>query len=172
MNSNIIINVFGFYLCWWLTVFGAIYEIYFIGPIVTLLFVFLHLYKVANHKKEDMFLLISFFLGMFIESLLLNFDIILHKGMLIKFHIAPFWAISLWVCFAATLFHSFKWLSRQYFISSLLGILAAPMIYFSMQSIGVVSFGVDKIYVGIFTSILWGLFIPLFIFISDKILEL
>ena len=172
INKNIIINVIGFYICWWLTIFGAISKIYWIGPIATIIFIILHLYKVANHRKEDIFLLMSFFIGMFIETFLLNFKIIIHQGILVKYSLAPLWTVSLWVCFASTLLHSFKWLSKQYVISSLLGILSAPLIYFSMHSLGVVSFGIDKIYVAIFTSILWGLFIPLFIFISDKILEL
>ena len=171
INKNIVINVIGFYICWWLTVLGAISGFYFIGPLVTLFFVVLHLYKVANHKKEDIFLLISFFLGLFIETLLLNLDIIIHKGILVKYNIAPFWSVSLWLCFATTLLHSFKWLSKRYLTSSLLGILSAPMIYFSMQSMDVVTFGVDKIIVIIFTSFLWGLFFPLFIYISDRILE-
>ena len=54
---------------------------------------------------------------------------------------------------------------------ALLGIFSAPMIYFSMESLGVVSFEIDKIYVALFSSILWGIFVPLLIYISDKILE-
>ena len=172
MNSNIILNVIGFYVCWWMTIFGAISETYFIGPLLTLVFVILHLYKITNHRKEDIFLVISFFLGLFIESLLLNCGIIIHKGVFVKFNLAPLWAVSLWVCFASTLLHSFKWLSKQYLISALLGILSAPMIYFSMESLGVISFEIDKVYIALFVSVLWGLFMPLFIYISDKILEL
>ena len=171
LNSNIIINVIGFYICWWLTIFGAISKVYFIGPIITICFIVLHLYKVTNHKKEDIFLIIAFFLGLFIESFLLNCHIIIHEGVLVEYNLAPLWSVSLWVCFATTLFHSFKWLSKQYIISSFLGIFSAPMIYFSMESLGVLSFGIDKIYVALFSSILWGIFVPLLIYISDKILE-
>ena len=171
INRNIVINVIGFYICWWLTVFGAISEFYFLGPLVTFLFVILHLYKVTNHKKEDIFLAISFILGLVIESILLNFQIIIHKGLLVQYNIAPLWSVSLWVCFGTTLFHSFKWLSKQYFISMLLGLFSAPLIYFSMNSIGIIEFGVNKIYAAIISSFLWGVFIPLFIYISDRLLE-
>ena len=171
MKNSAIINVIGFYICWWLTIYGAVSKLYYIGPVATFIFIIIHLCKLTNHKEEDIFLLISFFLGLFIETLLLNLDIIIHKGILVKYNIAPFWSVSLWLCFATTLLHSFKWLSKRYLTSSLLGILSAPMIYFSMQSMGVVTFGVDKIIVIIFTSFLWGLFFPLFIYISDRILE-
>lgn len=171
MKNSIIINVIGFYICWWLTIYGAVSQFYYIGPLATSIFIIIHLNKVANHKKEDIFLLISFFLGIFIESLLLNLNIIIHKGVLVEYKIAPLWAVSLWLCFATTLLHSFKWLSKRYIVSSLLGLLSAPMIYFSMYSLDVVDFGVSKMFVILFTSILWALFIPLFIYISDKILE-
>tara|TARA_Y100000590_G_C15638538_1_gene983981 strand:+ start:815 stop:1333 length:519 start_codon:yes stop_codon:yes gene_type:complete len=171
MKNSIIINVIGFYICWWLTIYGAISQFYFIGPLATFIFIIVHLNKVTNHKKEDIFLLISFFLGVFIESILLNLNIIIHKGIFVKYNLAPLWAVSLWLCFATTLLHSFKWLSKKYIISSLLGMFSAPMIYFSMYSLGVVEFGVSKIFVTLFTSISWALFIPLFIYISDKILE-
>ena len=62
IKYKILFNFIGFYICWWLTIFGAISKIYCIGPIVTIIFIILHLYKVANHRKEDIFLLISFLL--------------------------------------------------------------------------------------------------------------
>jgi len=171
MKNSIIINVIGFYICWWLTIYGAVSQFYYIGPLATIIFIIIHLNKVTNHKKEDIFLIISFFLGLFIESLLLNLDIIIHKGLLVQYNIAPLWAVSLWLCFATTLLHSFKWLSKRYIVSSFLGLLSAPMIYFSMFSLGVIEFGVSKIFVILITSVLWALFVPLFIYISDQILD-
>ena len=171
MKNSIIINVIGFYICWWLTIYGAVSQFYYIGPLATIIFIIIHLNKVTNHKKEDIFLIISFFLGLFIESLLLNLDIIIHKGLLVQYNIAPLWAVSLWLCFATTLLHSFKWLSKRYIVSSFLGLLSAPMIYFSMFSLDVIEFGVSKIFVILITSVLWALFVPLFIYISDQILD-
>ena len=171
MKNSIVINVIGFYVCWWLTIYGAISQFYYIGQLATFIFIIIHLNKVTNHKKEDIFLLISFFIGIFIESLLLNLNIIIHKGFLVQYNIAPLWSSCLWLCFATTLLHSFKWLSKRYIVSSFLGLFSAPMIYFSMFSLDVIDFGVNKILVILFTSILWAIFIPLFIYISDQILD-
>ena len=90
MKNSIIINVIGFYICWWLTIYGAISQFYFIGPLATFIFIIVHLNKVTNHKKEDIFLLISFFLGVFIESILLNLNIIIHKGIFVKYNLDHF----------------------------------------------------------------------------------
>ena len=86
-----------------------------------------------------------FFLGAFIETTLFNLDIIFHKGILTQYNIAPLWAISLWVCFGATIYHSFKWMSKQYITSAILGALSAPIVYFSFKSLGVIEFGVTNI---------------------------
>ena len=103
MKNSIIINVIGFYICWWITIYGAVLKLYYIGPLATLIFIIIHLYKVTNHKKEDIFLVFSFFLGLFIETFLLNLNIIIHQGYLVKYGIAPLWSVSLWLCFATTL---------------------------------------------------------------------
>ena len=63
MKNSIIINVIGFYICWWITIYGAVSKLYYIGPLATLIFIIIHLYKVTNHKKEDIFLVFSFLLG-------------------------------------------------------------------------------------------------------------
>ena len=55
MKNSIIINVIGFYICWWITIYGAVSKLYYIGPLATLIFIIIHLYKVTNHKKEDIF---------------------------------------------------------------------------------------------------------------------
>ena len=172
ITGKLIFNVIGFYICWWFTILGVIKEYFFIGPLAVILFLIVHFYKVSNHKKEDLFLVICFFLGAFIETTLFNLDIIIHKGILIQYNIAPLWAISLWVCFGATIYHSFKWMSKQYIISSILGVMFAPIVYFSFRTLGIVEFGMNNIITGLSVSAIWGLFIPLFIIISDRKLEL
>ena len=172
INGKIAFNVIGFYICWWLTILGVIKEFYFLGPISVILFLFIHFYKVTNHKKEDVFLVICFFLGFIIESILFNLNIIMHKGILTEYGIAPLWAISLWVCFGTTIYHSFKWMSKQYITSSILGVLSAPIVYFSFNSLGIVEFGMNNFITALSVSVVWGLFIPLFIIISDRRLDL
>ena len=101
-----------------------------------------------------------------------NLDIIIHKGILTQYNIAPLWAISLWVCFGATIYHSFKWMSKQYITSAILGALSAPIVYFSFKSLGVIEFGVTNIIAAFSVSAIWCFFIPLFIIIADKRLDL
>ena len=172
INGKIIFNVIGFYICWWLTIFGTSKGYYFTGPLSVVLFLVIHFYKVTNHKKEDLFLIICFFLGTLIETILLNLNIIIHKGILTEYNIAPLWSISLWVCFGATIYHSFKWMSKQYIISSILGAMSAPIVYFSFRAFGVVEFGMNNIITGLSVSAIWCLFIPLFIIIADRRLGL
>jgi len=172
MNSKIVFNIIGFYICWWSTIYGVSIDYYFIGPVVVLIFLTIHLYKIVNHHQENIFLLICFILGLLIETIFLNLDIIIHKGLLTKFYIAPLWSIMLWVCFGATISHSFKWMSQRYIESSILGALSAPIVYFSFRTFGIIEFGNSNLITGILVSIIWGISIPLFIKISDKKLDL
>ena len=172
INFKIVFNIIGFYICWWSTIYSVSINYYFIGPLVIFLFLIIHFYRGVNHRKEDIFLLICFILGTIIETTLLNFNIIIHNGILTKYHIAPLWSIMLWVCFGATLYHSFKWMSQRYIESSILGALLAPIVYFSFRSFGIVEFGNNNLITGVAVSIIWGLFIPLFIKISDRKLNI
>ena len=168
INGKIVFNIIGFYICWWFTICGATTGYYFIGPVSTIIFLIIHFYKVTDHKKENLFLIICFLLGTLIETTLLNLNIIIHKGILVEYNIAPLWAISLWVCFGATIYHSFKWMSKQYVISSILGAMFAPIVYFSFQALEIIEFGMNNIITALSVSIVWCLFIPLFIVISDR----
>ena len=172
INGRLVFNVIGFYICWWITIFSVSRNIFYLGPISVVLFLFIHFYKVLNHKQEDIFLIICLFLGLIIESILLNFNIVLHKGLLSQYNIAPVWAVSLWVCFGATIYHSFNWMSKQYFVSAVLGALSAPVVYFSFKSLGIIEFGMSDLAVGLLVSFVWCVFIPLFIFIADRRLGL
>ena len=50
MNKKILFNIIGFYLCWWLSIYGASIEYYYLGPISVILFLLVHFYKISYHK--------------------------------------------------------------------------------------------------------------------------
>ena len=63
MNNKTIFNIIGFYLCWWMSIYGAAIEIYYIGPVCVLLFLLVHYLKIIYHENEILFLLICLFVG-------------------------------------------------------------------------------------------------------------
>lgn len=172
MNKKIIFNIIGFYFCWWATIYASYLEYYFMGPIFVVLFLGIHFLKIVYHKYELYFLFICLFIGFSIDTFFLKFNIISYKGYLPEvYNIAPMWVSFLWVCFGATIYHSFKWIKTRYLLMAILSAISGPLIYFSAENLEVVTVLSDtNLYIAII-SITWFLFIPLLIFISDKLVE-
>ena len=172
INKKIIFNILGFYFCWWISIFGASNNYFFIGPFFVMLFLMLHFFYVINQKKEMIFILICFFIGLLVDTFFLRFNIIDYKGYLPdNFNIAPLWVISLWMCFGASISHSFKWVKGNYLLLSILGAVSGPLIYVSATKLEVLYFNY-AIYINLISvSIAWGLFLPFVVYISDKLVD-
>ena len=172
INKKIIFNISGFYFCWWISIFGAANNYFFIGPFFVMFFLMLHFFYVINQKKEIIFILICFFIGLLVDTFFLRFDVIDYKGYLPdNFNIAPLWVISLWMCFGSSISHSFKWVKGNYFFMSILGAVSGPLIYVSATKLEVLYFNY-AIYINLISvSIAWGLFLPLVVYISDKLVD-
>lgn len=172
INKKILFNIVGFYLCWWASIFGAANNYFFIGPIFVILFLFFHFFYVINQRKEIIFILICFFIGLFIDTFFLRFNVIYYKGYFPdNFNIAPLWVVSLWMCFGSSISHSFKWIKGNYILLFFLGAFSGPLIYVSATKLEVLYFHY-AVYVNlIIVSIAWGLFLPLVVYISDKLVD-
>ena len=172
ISKKIIFNILGFYLCWWITVFGVKNSIFYIGPVSVVFFILVHLYKVMYDKKEIIFLFICFILGGIIDTILLRFSIVDYKGVLVDmYRLAPLWVMLLWLCFGATVYHSFRWAKRKYMSMFFIGAISGPLVYFSASKLGVVVFNTNLLLVLVPISIIWSIFIPFLIFISDQIMK-
>ena len=172
INNKKLFNIVGFYLCWWVAILGAANSYFFIGPLFVMFFLFFHFFYVINQKKEIIFILICFFIGLFIDTFFLRFGVIDYKGLLPeKFNLAPLWVISLWMCFGSSISHSFKWVKGNYIFLFFLGAISGPLIYASATKLEVLYFNYS-IYINlIIVSIAWGLFLPLVVYISDKLVD-
>ena len=172
LNKKILFNIIGFYFCWWASIFGATNKFYFIGPIFVSIFLLIHFLYVINQKKEIIFILICFFIGLLIDSFFLRFDIIHYKGYLPdNFNIAPLWVVSLWMCFGSSISHSFRWVKGNYMSLFLLGAVSGPLIYASATKLEVLYFNYAAYINLISVSLAWGVFLPFVVYLSDKIVD-
>ena len=171
-NNKILFNIIGFYLCWWISIFGAANNNNFIGPIFVLIFLLVHFLYVVNQKNEIIFILICFFIGLFVETCFLKFNVIDYRGYLPnKFNIAPLWVVFLWMCFGSSISQSFKWAKGNYFYLSLLGVVSGPIIYVSATKVEALYFNFSIYFNLMSVSIAWGIFVPLVVYISDQMVD-
>ena len=171
MNNKILFNIIGFYICWWVSIYGAIREIYYLGPLVVIVFLSIHALKVISYNSEILFLIVCYLIGFFIDTFFLRLGIIEYNGFLSEnYNLAPIWVTFLWVCFGSSISHSFKWVKKQYKFLALLGVVSGPAIYFSASKAGVLLFNLNYYYLFI-VGACWALFLPLIVYISDRIVK-
>tara|TARA_Y100000996_G_scaffold380062_1_gene333709 strand:- start:1094 stop:1618 length:525 start_codon:yes stop_codon:yes gene_type:complete len=171
INNKILFNIIGFYICWWISVYAATKEVYYAGPLIVIIFLFIHAFKVISYNTEILFLVICYLIGFLIDTFFLRLGIIEYKGLLPeKYNLAPVWVTCLWVCFGTSISHSFKWVRKQYKFLALLGAISGPIIYFSASKVGALLFNVNYYYLFV-VGLCWSLFLPLIVYISDRIVK-
>ena len=168
MNKKKLFNILGFYLCWWLSIYGANSENYFLGISVLLFYMVVHFIFISYNYIEYYYIFICFILGFSIDTILLNFNYIHYKGYLSEhFKLAPFWVVCLWVSFGLSIFHSFSFLRKKYLYTMILGMISGPLIYYSCSRLEIISFSVNQKNILIGISILWSVLLPVYVFIAD-----
>ncbi len=73
-----IYNILGFKVCWWACVLGAVSNQKYLGPILVIIYLFIHLYLIsAELRKSEIYLLLfAGILGTLVDSLFLNFNLL------------------------------------------------------------------------------------------------
>ena len=167
-----IINIAGFYTCWWLSIYGASQESYFLGPISLLIYMIIHFIFLTENKVEYRYILICSILAFLFDTFLLNLNLIEYRGFLSEnYQIAPLWVACLWISFSLSIFHSFKILQKKYKQSMFLGVLSGPFIYYSLSKIGIITLLYSSVSILILISISWMFIIPFYVFLADKLID-
>lgn len=126
-------NVIGFNLAWFgLVVIGNSFI-----P-VAILWLFCHLYLCRNKRKELIFITLVTAIGITLDSCLLQLSLFQFDHE--QSAIIPFWLITLWACFAATLRHSLAFLQQHLLLPVIFGGVLVPLSYFAGEMLGAVSF--------------------------------
>ena len=169
-----IFNVFGFKICWWACVLGAINNQKFLGPLMIACYLAIHIICIdIKYRKSECYLLtVAAILGTTVDSLMLNMDILSYEGMYKSIpYVAPLWITGMWVGFTATLNHAFKNIMEKYLTQAFLGVVAGPIAYATGNSLGAIKFNSansDNFTLAII-AIVWGVSFPLLCWASNKI---
>ena len=172
MRYNKIINVLFFYLCWWLSIYGAKNEMYLLGIISVSIYMIFHFIFLTQSYCEYYFIIICFLVSFIFDTIFLNLNLISYNGILpIKYSLLPLWVLSLWLCFSLSIFHSFSFLQKKYFRTSVLGIISGPVIYYSCSIAEIIVFKANINFILILIAVIWSFLLPLYIFIADILKE-
>lgn len=148
------LNAIVFYLIW----LGLVYVGNGFVPVaITLLAV--HVFFISdNATKESELILSVSIIGVAVDLSLNNLGIFSFEGN----KLLPAWLICLWLCFAATLNYSLRFLAKIKVLQVLVGAILAPLSYLAGNKLGVVSFGFTVPQTYLLLSIIWAVLMLIF----------
>ncbi|MEM7249735.1 MAG: DUF2878 domain-containing protein [Acidobacteriota bacterium] len=165
-----VLNSVLFNLIWFACLLGPGWGLPWLGPVSTAAWLVVHFRYVHAPRPEGWLLLVAGLLGYVTDSTLTAFGILQFPDevrALSWFGPTTTWMISLWVAFAATLYHSWSWV-RHLGLAAIFGGVFAPLSYLAGERLGVVTIDGKR---GVaFIAIAWLLVLPTLVFVRDRLL--
>ncbi len=165
---NALVNFFAFQAGWFASVLGAANDMPWVGPMVILAIVVLHLRYAVRPDLEAGLLAASGIIGLYFDSLLVTMGWVAYPSGMLSASFAPYWIVTMWVLFATTLNSSMAWLKGRRALAAVLGAVAGPLSYVAGAKLGGIEF-VDRAYALFFLSLGWAVAMPVLISLANKL---
>lgn len=139
-----LLNFVAFQCCWFANVMGAASGFPWLGPLVTMLWLMVHLGSLrgatgaGNVAAEIRVLLAAIAIGWTADSALTLAGLISFPDFAQLGGPSPVWMVALWACFAATFRHSLSWMRGRWLIAVVLGAMGGPLAYFGGEKLGAI----------------------------------
>ncbi|MFT5447918.1 MAG: hypothetical protein ACI9DC_003097 [Gammaproteobacteria bacterium] len=140
-----LLNFSAFQCCWFANVIGAANGVPWLGPLVTSLWLAVHIASLRGVAMpgdiafEARVLLAAIAIGWAADSALTLAGLISFPDITRLGGPSPLWMVALWACFAATLRHSLGWLRARWLLGAVLGAVAGPLAYLGGEALGAIS---------------------------------
>lgn len=128
----------------------------------------MHLLRVAVPVKEALLLVFAGLMGLAWESFMVASGLIEYPGA--AHNIAPYWIVAMWVLFATTFNHGFKWIKRHWLLAAAFGAIGGPIAFASGQALGAAQFA-DTTAALTAIGAGWALMLPLLALVADTIID-
>jgi hypothetical protein len=130
----------------------------------SLLWIGIHLYLCKQSLAEFKLIISVVFIGTMVDSVLLFFDVLLFNQQLI----IPFWLITLWAVFAATITHSLHFLANSKILQFTIGYIFPPLSYIGGASLSAVELGHGVLVSYFILASIWSVLMVLFFTLKDR----
>jgi hypothetical protein len=159
------VNVLLFQAVWFAAVLGAARGMPWLGPLVMIPTLAVHLALQKNRQGEVKLLLAAGVLGFIFDTAFVAGGVFTPLQHLFPRPLSPPWMICLWLNFAATLNVSMVWLRGRYLLAALFGAIGGPLAYYSGARMGATdalptSTGLLLLAIG------WGAMTPLLVMLA------
>lgn len=161
-----LINVALFQAAWFAAVLGVARGVLWLGPVVMIPTLAIHLALQENRRGEVKLLLAAGLLGFLFDTVFVAGGVFTPLQHLFPRPFSPPWMICLWLNFAATLNVSMAWLRGRYVLAAAFGAVGGPLAYYSGARLGATE--VLPTMTGmLLLAIGWGLMTPLLVWLAS-----
>lgn len=152
---------------WFACVSGAANGMPWIGPLVVLALVTLHLHWSKRPGPEIRLLLSAVMIGLVADSLLVATGLVSYPSGIWIDGLAPYWILAMWAMFATTLNVSMKWLRNRVSLAIVLGAVFGPLAYLAGEKLGGITIN-NTVAAIAALAIIWAISMPLLVWLAIR----
>ena len=164
----LLLNTVVFQIAWLLSVIGGAQQMPWLGAVVALIALALHLLSARKPFEEFLLVISCALIGASFDSILVATGWVTYKSGLFSQYFAPYWIITLWMLFAMTLNVSMRWLRGKPKLAALLGFYGGPASYIGGQALGGIVL-VNQFAALSALAIGWAVMMPLLMRLSENL---
>ncbi|MBU2677412.1 MAG: DUF2878 domain-containing protein [Gammaproteobacteria bacterium] len=162
------VNFIAFQIGWFSSVIGAANQMPWLGPVVLLFVLAIHLGITSRPTSELLLVIACGVVGIVFDSLLVAFDWVSYPSGQFSEILAPYWIVTMWMLFGTTLNVSMGWLKGRPALAAVFGAIGGPASYIAGQKLGGIIL-VDYMAAMIALAIGWAVFMPLLLALAEKL---
>jgi hypothetical protein len=165
---QVLINFVAFQFGWFSSVLGAARDMPWLGPLVFLAVLLIHLRQARRPELELALVLACGIIGTWFDSFLVAAGWVTYPSGQFSSFMAPYWIITMWMLFATTLNQSMGWLRGRPLLAFVLGGVAGPASYIAGQKLGGIVF-VEFWPAIVALGIGWALVMPILMVLAERL---
>jgi hypothetical protein len=167
MSVRAVLSFMGLQLGWFACVLGAARGYPWLGPVVVLVALSMHVGKQRGSAREIFFLGITAVVGFVVDTALLRFGVLRIPGTTIS----PPWLVALWPNFISTTAEGglLSSLPRRPLLASLLGAVGGPAAYDAGARLGAIELGSHRLVTLAIVGVVWAVVVPALVLLRARV---
>ncbi len=152
---------------WCACVFGALWGMPWLGPLVSAAWLAWHLSQQSSAMDEAASILMAGAFGLLADGVLIRLGGLEYTGLASDALVGPAWIVALWMVFATTASVSLGWLRGRTRLAAALGVLGGLTSYLGGRRLGVASFDLGQPETLLSLVAVWGIGVPLLLHAAE-----
>jgi hypothetical protein len=163
----VLVNLAASEVGWFACAYGAANGKPWLGPMVVLALVLVHIRLARRPAVEIRLILSAVLIGLAADSFLAASGLVSYSGGNWISGFAPYWILAMWALFATTLNVSMKWMRGRTAVAVLLGAAGGPLAYIAGEKLGAIRLE-EPVPALIALGVIWAAVMPLLLWLATR----